>query len=41
MQEYAQNLIDKNVTYKDTYQLTLKFPDFDTNNGFNSYNCLT
>ena len=34
MQEYAQNLIDKNVTYKDTYQLTLKFPNFDDGTPF-------
>jgi len=40
MQEYAQKLLDKNVTYKDTYQLDL-FNDFDTGNGFNSDNCLT
>ena len=33
MQEYAQNLIDKNVTYKDTYQLDL-FNDFDKDSGF-------
>jgi hypothetical protein len=34
MQEYAQNLINKNVTYKDTYQLTLKFPNFDDGTPF-------
>lgn len=40
MQEYAQKLLEKNVIYKDTYQLDL-FNDFDTNSGFNSDNCLT
>ncbi|NBW15474.1 MAG: hypothetical protein EBR82_46540, partial [Caulobacteraceae bacterium] len=40
MQEYAQNLIDKNVTYKDTYQLSLF--DFDKGSGFeNEDNCKT
>ena len=34
MQEYAQKLIDKNVTYKDTYQLSL-FDNYDEGSGFN------
>jgi hypothetical protein len=33
MQEYAQKLIDKNVTYKDTYQLSL-FDNYDEGSGF-------
>jgi hypothetical protein len=41
MQEYAQKLIDKNVTYKDTYQLSL-FDNYDEGSGFEDKdNCKT